>query len=78
MDPIQIITLGGAAGMAYFVLKWLVDGKLHTHSEVEGLRQDKAELWAANKLLAEANAEANKGINEILTLLQSEGKEGAA
>lgn len=72
MDPIQLITLGGAAGVSVWVIKQIVDGKLHTHSEVEGLRADKRELFAANKLLANANAEANKLLQRILDRLEDE------
>ena len=72
MDPVQLITLGGAAGMAVYVLNLLSSGKIHTHSEVEGLRADKAELFAANKVLTEAQAAVAPALREILALLKEE------
>lgn len=72
MDPLQLITLGGAAGMAVWVLNLLAGGKFHTHSEVEGLRQDKADLWSANTTLQVTLKEANASLAEILALLREE------
>lgn len=51
---IQIVTVAGAAGAFFIVLKWVVDGKLHSDSEVVGLRQDKADLLKLNTEQAEA------------------------
>jgi hypothetical protein len=62
LGPLQLLVTAGAAGAFYFVLKWLVDGKLHTHSEVEGLRADKVALLEVNK----EQAAAMKHTNELL------------
>jgi hypothetical protein len=75
MDPLPLITAGGAAGMAAWVLHLLVSNKLQTHSEVEGLRADKRELFAANKVLTEANNKTQEALREILKLLQEEDDE---
>lgn len=72
----QLIITGGAAGALFWVLKQLVDGKLHTHSEIEGLRADKRELFRANGVLTAANAEANKLLQKILELLEEDEGEG--
>lgn len=72
MDPLQAITLAGAGGVALWVLKQLVDGKLHTHSEVEGLKADKAELWKANAVLQSAVDVGNKTLLEILSLVRDD------
>lgn len=71
MDPIQLITLTGAAGMAIYVLNLLSSGKFHTHSEVEGLRADKVDLFKANHKLAAANEAANETLRKILEVLQA-------
>lgn len=71
MDPLQLILVTGAAGAFFWVLKWIVDGKLHTHSEVQGLRADKAELSATVKTLTEAVTAGNKTMEEILAILTS-------
>lgn len=72
MDPVQLITLGGAAGMAVWVLHLLTSNKLHTHSEVDGLRADKRELWRANEKLQISLESANDSLAEILKLLRQE------
>lgn len=70
MDPIQLITLTGAAGMAVYVLNLLSSGKFHTHSEVEGLRADKIDLFKANLKLTSANEAANETLKKILEVLR--------
>lgn len=72
MDPVQLITLGGAAGMAIWVLNLLASGKFHTHSEVEGLQDDKSKLWEANTTLQTSLKEANASLSEILAILRTE------
>ena len=68
-NPFSLIMVGGAAAAFFWVLQWIVNGKLHSRSEVDGLRADKRELFTANKELIEANAEANKGIADVLRIL---------
>lgn len=65
IDPgvINLFLVTGAAGAFFLVLKWVTDGKLHTDSEVTGLRQDKADLLSLNK----AQADALKRSNELLS-----------
>lgn len=63
---ISLITIGGAAGAFFLVLKWVVDGKLHSDSETAGLRQDKADLLKINA----DQSEALKRSNELLERTQ--------
>jgi hypothetical protein len=63
---IQVITVAGAAGAFFLVLKWIVDGKLHSDSETAGLRQDKADLLKINA----DQSEALKRSNELLATTQ--------
>lgn len=70
MDPLQMITIGGAAGVAFYVLKWLVDGKLHTSSETDGLRQDKVDLIRINDTQGAALKAQNEQGVEIARLLR--------
>ena len=57
---LQLLLVTGAAGAFFLVLKWLADGKFHTHSEVAGLREDKKTLLAINKTTAEALKQSNE------------------
>lgn len=71
MDPLQAVTLMGAAGALLWVVKLIaIDEKLHTDSEVKGLKADKAALWAANRSLQRAVDASNTTMAEILKLLQ--------
>lgn len=65
-DPnvINLILVTGAAGAFFLVLKWLAEGKFHTHSEVQGLGEDKRALLAINKDQAEALKHSNE-LHEI-------------
>ena len=67
MDPsiVSVITVTGAAGAFFLVLKWIVDGKLHTESEVSGLRQDKADLLKINTEQAEAMRHSNEVFEQM-------------
>lgn len=69
---VQVVLVTGAAGALFYVLKWVVDGKLHSHSEVAGLQADKKELFEANKLKDEAIAEATATLKSILEILENE------
>lgn len=82
MDPsiIQLITVGGAAGALFWVLKLATDGKLHTSSETDGLRQDKVDLLRVNETQGKALKASNEQlavmvplIREILTELRERG-----
>jgi hypothetical protein len=66
----QVITIGGAAGVLWYVLNLLVSGKLHTNSEVEGLRADIVEYRKTNHALTEALRVSNVQQRDILTLLR--------
>jgi hypothetical protein len=70
VDPIQLITVGGAAGVAVWVLKLVTDGKLHSSSETDGLRQDKVELLKINETQGKALRAANEGLSEVARLLR--------
>jgi len=72
MDPLQFITVAGAAGALGWVLKLITDNppKLHSHSEVEGLRQDNADLKKVNRTQADALKASNELLPEILKLLR--------
>lgn len=55
-----LIIQGGAIVVLVWVVSMIVSGKLHTESEVEGLRQDKTDLLAVNKNLSDALATTNE------------------
>lgn len=77
MDPIQALSLLGAAGALLWVLKLLaVDEKLHTDSEVKGLKADKTALWAANKELQRALNTTNEHLAEIVAYISAANEEG--
>ncbi len=62
----QLITIGGAAGAFFLMIKWIADGRFHTHSEVEGLRQDKADLLKINADQSEALKTSNRLLEEAI------------
>lgn len=64
MPSIEFITVLGAAGVALWVIWLIVGGKLHSDSEVQGLRADKA-------LLNDANVELRATLGEAIPLLRS-------
>jgi hypothetical protein len=69
-DPLQIALTGGAAGALLLVLKWIVDGKLHPSSEIDGLRQDKIDLLKINRIQADALKASNEQLAEVARLVQ--------
>lgn len=73
-DPVQIVTLLGAAGALFYVLRLLVDGKLHTNSEIEGLRQDKKDLLAINAILSSAIDKSNDQLTMIIEMLKDDAR----
>jgi hypothetical protein len=75
-DPAQLVTVLGAAGALLLVLKWVVDGKLHSSSEVDGLREDKKALLAINAALSEAIDKSNDQLTMIIGLLREEPRNG--
>lgn len=70
MDPIALITVGGAAGVAVWVLKLVTDGKLHSSSETDGLRRDVANLLKINNTQGQALKASNELNAELLPLLR--------
>ena len=56
----SLIVQGGAIVVLVWVVTLLTGGKLHTDSEVEGLRKDKADLLVVNKGLSDALAQTNE------------------
>jgi hypothetical protein len=75
-DPAQFITVLGAAGALFYVLKLIVDGKLHSNSEIEGLRQDKKDLLAINQSLGAALDRTNAQLSSIVELLGGRTTDG--
>jgi DUF1009 family protein len=73
-DPAQMIAVLGAAGALLYVLKLIVDGKLHSNSEVEGLRQDKKDLLAINAILTSAIDKSNDQLTMIIEMLGSDAR----
>lgn len=71
-NAINFIMVGGAAGALFYVLRLLVEGRLHTHSEVEGLRQDKADLFQANTALVGTVRETQVTLGEVLRILKEQ------
>lgn len=70
MDPYQAIVLGGAAGALFWVLKLVTDGKLHSSSETDGLRQDKVDLLKINETQGKALRASNEQLAELVPLIR--------
>ena len=70
---LQLILQLGAAGALIWVLKLIVDGKLHSHSEVEGLRNDKTQLLEVNEVQGEALKAANSQLETVLEIYKQQG-----
>jgi len=70
-DPLSLVITGGAAGALFYVLRLLIEGKLHTNSEVDGLRADIADLKKINASQAEALKASNEQQNQVLRILRS-------
>ena len=62
-----LILQGGAAVVLIWVVILLTTGKLHTSSEVEGLRGDKADLLKVNAHLSEALEQSNELLRLAIT-----------
>jgi hypothetical protein len=73
-EVIQLITVLGAAGVAIWIILLLTgkEPKLHTHSEVDGLRQDKAALFEANRGMQQAQEATNTTLADILEILRED------
>ncbi len=69
-NPLSLITIAGAAGAFFYVLQQLIGGKLHTSSETDGLRQDKADLLKINGKLTDGMKSTNDLLAEVLKLLR--------
>jgi len=55
----QLILQGGAIVVLIWVVTLLTGGKLHTSSEIDGLKKDKDDLLAANKRIGDALQQSN-------------------
>ena len=78
MDIPQLILTTGAAGVALWVLKAFMDGKIHSDSEVDLHERRAAELLENNKKLSDAMEASNNQASAIISLwkaLQSSGSE---
>jgi len=69
---IQIVTTAGAAGAFFLVLKWIVDGKLHSDSETKGLREDKADLLRINEEQSQALKKSNDLLEKALARINEQ------
>lgn len=69
--------VAGASGALFWVLRLVVDGKLHTSSEVDGLREDKTELLKVNGDLQRALSEQNEQIERLVDILRGSTPRGA-
>jgi hypothetical protein len=63
-DVLQYVPAGLGVTILLFVLSLAIRGNLHFDSEVDGLRQDKADLLAINKEQAAALAGAMSTISD--------------
>ena len=70
MDPLQLIVTTGGLGVAVWVLKLAVDGKLHTSSETDGLKQDKVDLLKINERQGTALDSSNTQLAELVPLIR--------
>lgn len=66
----QLVTVAGAAGALFWVLRLVVDGRLHTSSEVDGLREDKSELLKVNGDLQKALTDQNEQLERLVDILR--------
>jgi hypothetical protein len=62
----QLILQGGAIVALVWVVVLLTSGKLHTSSEVDGLRKDKDELLAINKRMSDALDQSNDLLGDLV------------
>jgi len=62
----QLLLQGGAIVALVWVVLLLTGGKLHTSSEIEGLRQDKEALLAVNERVSTALALSNELLKSII------------
>lgn len=80
--PAEIVQLGVAgvvAAVLWYILKLVVDGKLHTDSEIEVRDQRVSELLSQVNTLTSALNAANEQSRTIITLwkaLQAEDDDG--
>jgi hypothetical protein len=75
MDPVSLLSTLGAAGALLYVLKLIVDGKLHASSEVDGLRKDKADLLRVTEAQGEALRANNEALAQVLASLRELAQE---
>lgn len=74
MDQLpQLLVTGGAAGALFYVLRLIVEGRLHSDSEINGLREDKKQLLAANARLATGVDHSNTLLQKVLERLGGTG-----
>jgi len=62
----QLLLQGGAIVALVWIVLLLTGGKLHTSSEIEGLRQDKEDLLAVNERVSNALALSNELLKSII------------
>ncbi len=69
-ELIQLVTLGGAAGVAIWIIKWAVDGKIHfglyeKNPHVKELKSDKTELQKNVRDLTTALTASNDQLTTV-------------
>jgi hypothetical protein len=62
----KLFLQGGAIVALVWIVVLLTSGKLHTSSEVEGLRKDKSDLLTINERMSEALEQSNKLLEDLV------------
>jgi hypothetical protein len=62
----QLILQGGAIVALVWIVVLLTSGKLHTSSEIDGLRKDKEDLLSVNKRMSDALDQSNKLLEDLV------------
>jgi hypothetical protein len=62
----QLILQGGAIVALVWVVTLMTGGKLHTSSEIEGLRKDKEDLLAVNHRMSHALDQSNELLDKFI------------
>lgn len=62
----QLVLQGGAIVVLIWVVTLLTGGKLHTSSEIDGLKKDKDDLLAANRRIGEALQKSNELLEKFI------------
>jgi hypothetical protein len=66
---LQLFSTVGAAAALLYIVKQFIDGKLHSSSEVDGLRDDKRRLMEMNANQSAALDAANQQMERLIDAL---------